>query len=165
MPTFNNDEELSEAATDGLDQAMNYMMGELLIENEKKVQKTVYDAYSPDVYKRTDDFKLAWDIDHSKSGKSVEGEFYFEPSNLSVNPSELQHTDIYGDSVADEMADLIYQSGPGLFHRPTKRNAWKKTDKWFSKNKITELYQRGMKRAGLPIKKSSGDPVKISHED
>ena len=94
MPTFENDEELSEAATDRLDQAMNYMMGELLIENEKKVQKTVYDSYSPDVYKRTDDFKLAWDIDHSKSGKSVEGEFYFEPSYLSVDAEELQHTDI-----------------------------------------------------------------------
>ena len=165
MPTFNNDEELSEAATDKLEQAMHYMLGELLSENEKKIQKTVYDAYRPDVYKRTDDFKQAWDVQESKSTKTVDGEFYFEPSNLSINPSELQHTDIYGESVADEMADLIYQSEPGLFHRPTKRNAWKKTDKWFSKNKITELYQRGMKRAGLPIKKSSGDPVKTSHED
>lgn len=165
MPTFNNDEELSEAVMDKLEQAMQYMMGELLTENEKKIQKTVYDAYSPDVYKRTDDFKQAWDATESKSGKTVDGEFYFDPSNLSVNPSELQHTDIYGDSVADEMADLIYQSGQGLFYRPTKRNAWKELDKWFSRNKIVELYQRGMKRAGLPVKKSSGDPVKISHED
>lgn len=165
MPTFNNDKELSEAATWRLDEAMGYMMSELLKKNDKQIQKTVYDKYSPDVYERSYDFKTAWDIDHSRTGKSVEGEFYFEPSYLTVDPQELRHTDVYGESVVDEMADLIYQSGQGIFHRPTKRNAWKKLDKWFNKDKIVSLYQRGMKRAGLPFEKSSGDPTKTSHED
>lgn len=162
MPTFNNSAELEAAAIKGMKSALDDMLDEVLTENEKRVQTNVYDAYQPIEYNRTDEFKDAWSKRSQSGKKSVEGETYFDSSKLTPNAAELQHTDVYGESVVDAMADIIYQSSQGCIARPTKRNAWKKLDRWFSENKIRQLYTRGLKKAGVPAIKTTGGITKES---
>lgn len=165
MPTFSNEAELKALAIRGMKSALDDMLDVVLDENEVRIRSNVYDVYQPIEYDRTDEFEYAWSKKSESHIDSVEGETYFDPSKLTPNPFALQHTDIYAQSQTEEMADFIYTSAAGLFPRPTKRNAWKKLDRWFSENKIRELYQRGLKRAGIPVIKSSGGITKQSSNE
>lgn len=165
MPTFHSDAELKAAAIPCMKKALDDMLDAVLDENEVRIRSNVYDVYTPIEYDRTDEFEYAWSKTSESSTDSVNGETYFDPSKLTPNPFALQHTDMYGQSQVTEMADFIYVSGQGAFPRPTKRNAWKKLDRWFSENKIRQLYHRGLKNAGLPVIKSSGDITKQSVDE
>lgn len=161
---FLNDEELSSAIVGGLNTAVQYVMEEILKRNDKAIQVHVYQKYVPKVYQVTGDFVNAWDIKTASGSKTVDGEFYFEPNEIGVNPNAdpPQHADVDGNSVAQYMADLIYESDMGCIQRPVRRNAWKVVDKWLSVNNLSTLFQRGMRRAGLKFVKGNGAPTKTT---
>lgn len=155
---FLNDSELSYTISDKLEIALQHVMEQVLKKNDMATYRTVYAAYNPSTYEETGDFGEAWDIKTTSGQKFAEGEFYFEPSVISVNPNAdpPQHADIKGNSVAEYMADLIYDSEMGCIYRPTKRNAWKVVDTWLSDARLSKLFETGMNKAGLKWIRTGG---------
>lgn len=161
---FINDSELSYTASARLETALQYVMKEILKKNDIATYRTVYAVYTPSTYQETGAFGEAWETKTSSGQKSADGEFYFEPShivaNVGVDPH--QHADVDGFSVAEEMADIIYEGAMGCIYRPTKRNAWKVVDKWLSADKVKRLFEVGMNKANLKWVRSGGSVTKTS---
>lgn len=160
---FSNDSELSNAITGGLVVAVKHVVDTILEENDQTILDVVYSSYSPSTYIRTGNFQNAWETRASGGGKSAEGEFYFEPNkiapNVGVDPH--QHADIGGASVAEYMADIIYEGGMGCIYRPTNRDAWKVLDKWLTNTRFRQIFEEGLSKSGLDWKRSTGAVTKI----
>lgn len=155
-----NEAELRSQLSGAVQSAVDYMMGELLKENENKIETTVYDAYSPSWYNRTADFWVAWDVEADDGiGDLAGGKFEFKPERLSIGLQEDgQHASIVDGRAFTYLADVIYQGYDmprNGVHIP-KRDAFKKLDRWFSERQIVILFNRGLKKAGAKVKKKGG---------
>ena len=162
--TFSNDAELSNAITKKLITTVKYVVDTILEKNDQTILDVVYASYSPNTYIRTGNFQNAWGTSAHGGGKSAEGEFYFESDkiipNAGVDPH--QHADVDGFSVAEYMADIIYEGGMGCIYRPTNRDAWKVLDNWLTNTKFKSIFEEGLSRSGLSWKRSRGAVIKIS---
>lgn len=160
---FSNDAELSDAISGRLVTTVKHVVDAILEENDQTILDIVYSSYSPSTYIRTGNFQKAWETKAHGGGKSAEGEFYFEPdkivSNVGVDPH--QHADIDGTSVAEYMADIIYEGGMGCIYRPTNRDAWKVLDKWLTNTRFRQIFEEGLSKSGLEWKRSTGAIIKI----
>lgn len=150
-----NDSQLNNILYDAMAKAVEYTMVKLFQENEKLIEKYVYDAYSGDkYYDRTYEFLDAWNYKVKKTSSHhmtsnitsrVHGEFYYDPNVMHYNPSKAQHgtPDVGPDWISpdiwegvesawgdarDYLADIIYQGKSGdLFGK----GPWtKKRDAW-----------------------------------
>ena len=141
-----------------IDTAVQYILNELLKENKDLIQQIVYDAYSPVVYERTNEFKNdAWDVSTKKdnAGPNVKGEFEYYPKGMkTVDSVTGQHASVLtGKDMRDYLADIIYQGvtdslfGDGPWTQP--RNAFAELDKWMDSRKLRKLMETGMRKAGL----------------
>ena len=154
---FLDDDSLSSAITDGLKIAVQYVVDRILEENDSTILDVVYSTYSPSVYQRTGEFQKAWDTKVSSMKKYVEGEFFYDSRELTVDPEIGQHASVVSkDSVAEYMADILYEGAMGCIYRPTKRNAWKVLDKWLSNTKFRQIFEEGLNYAGLEWHRSIG---------
>ena len=173
---FLNDEELSSAAVSKLAIAVQYMMDAILTENDSTILDVVYSTYAPSSYKRTGEFQEAWDTRVGTAYKTAEGEFYFKPEIMTVdydyfNPETMdadynsgppRHASVDRESVAQYMADILYQGAMGCIYRPTNRNAWKVLDKWLSNTKFRQIFEDGLNYSGLEWKRSKGIVTKTT---
>ena len=154
---FLDDDSLSSAITDRLKIAVQYVVDRILTENDSTILDVVYSTYAPSVYQRTFEFKKAWDTKVGSMKKYVEGEFFYDSRELTVDPEIGQHASVVSkDSVAEYMADILYEGAMGCIYRPTKRNAWKVLDKWLSNTKFRQIFEEGLNYAGLEWHRSIG---------
>lgn len=159
-----NDAELRNMLSPSVQEAVDYMTGELLKENENKIERTVYDAYSPSWYSRTADFWVAWDVEQDNDiGNLAGGKFEFKPDRIRADAQENGHSGqhasiVDGRPFTNYLADVIYNGydmpNNGV-HIP-KRDAFKKLDRWFSERQIGILFKRGLKAAGFKVTKQGG---------
>ena len=163
---FLDDDSLSSAITDRLKIAVQYVVDRILTENDSTILDVVYSTYAPSEYQRTGEFQKAWDTKVGSMKKYVEGEFFYDSRELTVDPEMGQHASVLdrgyegkvGDvhSVAEYMADILYEGAMGCIYRPTKRNAWKVLDKWLSNTKFRQIFEEGLNYAGLEWHRSIG---------
>ena len=154
---FLDDDSLSSAITDRLKIAVQYTVDRILTENDSTILDVVYSTYAPSVYQRTGEFQKAWDTKVGSMKKYVEGEFFYDSRELTVDPEIGKHASVVSkDSVAEYMADILYEGAMGCIYRPTKRNAWKVLDKWLSNTKFRQIFEEGLNYAGLEWHRSIG---------
>lgn len=153
-----NEEELRQQIISGLRIAVESTVNEIHEQNEQFIEEVVYNVYSPDWYSRTGDFGNAWDTSVGSGGNGVDGLFYFDSSKIGASDMEDgQHVSVVDGSYQGErMPDLIYQSGMGCVYRPTRRDAWRALDTFLSKTMMRSIFETGLRRSGLPWKRSRG---------
>lgn len=171
MPQSKNKLELELVLSSALQKATDYVVTKIWNENREIVRTVVYEAYTPEEYERTGEFREAWNYTHSshnlpKSGAVARSEFYYNPSSMSigsVDPNSsryAQHIGVagkyYGDDSRSYLADIIYNGiangsyfGHGGFSK--KRDAWKELNKRIGKRKMKQWIKDGMEHAGLSV--------------
>lgn len=168
MPQARNEQELRNALDAALQKAVNYVVQKIWNENREVVRVVVYEAYNPEEYERTGEFREAWEVTqetHNTSGKDAYGKFYYEPNNMTTGsvdygtPDYAQHIGVgpkfYGDASREYLADIIYGAikWGGYFgdNFPKKRDAWTELNKRIGKRKLKQWMKEGMKAAGLNV--------------
>ena len=165
-----------------LKEAVDYVVQKIWNENRSLIEQLVYEAsgagytggasaYSnnPDVdayYKRTGEFKEAWETSAKTVGDIAEGSFNYAPETLTVNYDEWQHgSKVDREPMTTYLADIIYNGTAGdIFgegYWTKKRDAWSVLEKWLSVAKFREIYEDGMSKAGLNFVKH-GRAINVS---
>lgn len=157
---INRERKLQEVLGKAVEGAVQYVLKEIMKENQEQIQRIVYDAYAPVIYQRTHEFKNAWDekTNRTTNDKHIEGEFFYSPDKMpTVNPQLGQHASFTtGADMREYLADIIYQGvtdslfGPGPWTQ--ERNAFKALDNWLGKQKMKNLIQEGFRRNGINYK-------------
>lgn len=171
-----NDADLLRMVMPDLKKAVKYVVDEILKENEQLIQELVYDAYRPEIYERTGQFKKAWETHSDISGNTATGEFNYAPDKLTeVAPFHASIID--GQPVGDYLATIIYeglsgaiyQSGYAKNYAPfrgeawaKKRDVWKALNKKIGKRRIAQLFEEGMSRQGIKFQRHT---EAIGYED
>ena len=150
-----------------LKNAVDYVVQKIWNENRELVRQIVYEAYQPEVYDRTGEFKEAWETDVKSVRNVVEGKFQYQPKDLTVD--EEHHASIIdGQPMTTYLAEIIYEGMAGAIYQSgyarqskmfkgqawaKKRNAWKALLKWLGRNKMKQLFEEGMKKQGIEFKR------------
>lgn len=169
MPTAINDSQLRSILQKPLQDATDYVVQKIWNENKEIVRVVVYEAYSPELYNRSGEFRDAWNYttgDHNVlSGQVATSEFYYNPESMSMGSpypgghDYAQHIGIAGKyknvDARKYLADIIYQglSGSVFGSGPwtKKRDAWKELNKRIGKRKMKQWMKEGMEMAGLNV--------------
>lgn len=151
-----NEQELQNLLTDAIYNAVDYTMEKIYEENADLIDKYVYDAYTPQLYMRTGQFRNAWryltkrtsGLHIGQVGGGVLGKMYYAPELMDYVPEEAQHgtpsresiltmnynEDTWNELVSnwgdarDYLADILYNGNTGpLFGDGDWR---KKRDAW-----------------------------------
>lgn len=162
-----NEAQLASIFVPKLKEAVDYVVQKIWNENRELIRLIVYEAYQPSMYECTGEFKEAWDTSVKSVGNYIEGEFKYDPRELTVNRDKWQHGSFYVSdgnehetTMTTYLADVIYQglAGPMFGQGPwtQKRDAWSALDKWLSNTTFRKIFEEGMTKAGIPWKKSIG---------
>ena len=167
----NNEQELQDMIKGSMQSAINFLMDEIIEKNRDAIERFIYSGSFSDYggeydggYQQTGEFKEAWSAKEESYGNIGGAEFYYDKNEIITfgrpNLSPPQHESLYGQNMAEYLADLIYQGHGGAWSMPA-RNAFEQLDKTIlTKSKFRELFQEGMTRAGIKWKRSNGSPVK-----
>lgn len=167
-----NDVELQRAIMPALEKVVDYVVQKIWNENREIVRTIVYEAYQPNVYERTGEFKEAWETESKTNGNVAHGKFHYAPDKMSVGwPSTEYGTSQYGRhaSAVDNfdarpyLADIIYtgQVGPAFGHGvrdgewARKRDAWTALNKKLGKKRIEQLFEEGLRKQGIEFKRNN----------
>ncbi len=156
-----NNQELEQALLPALKIATNYVIESIGEKNQELIQKIIYDSYNPKQYERTYEFKEAWreETNLSMSRNKIESKFSYDTNSFHTFGNMRHNTTTY-------LAEIIYEGLSGNFEQgyakddpkfknqqwASKRDVWHELEKWLGKNKINELFEEGMKKAGLRFK-------------
>lgn len=165
-----SNKELTQMLFPPLKVIVDYIMQKLWNENREIIRKVVYDAYRPEMYQRTNQFKEAWDykvLGSSGTGK-IQGEFYYEPNKLTSGAGGQHSSFLTGEEMKEYLADVIYQGLAGDFTGQYKyakqnphfsnqawansRNAWDMLVKKVGKTNMDKWVSEGAKYAGLIVR-------------
>lgn len=148
-----------------LEQVAKYVMDKVKEENENVIQTVVYDAYSPEAYNRTGEFKTAWETDSETitSSSKVRAEFKYAPDKLTPGSNDPtaenygQHVSVIdGFLMTDGLAEVIYDGLAGdifgLGPWTKKRDAWKKLWDTVGSRKLKQWIKEGCDKVGLRYK-------------
>lgn len=155
---FLNNVDLVNAISRGLLVAVNHTVERVREENEDSINEEIYDVASPAWYEETFDFLNAWETKVSGGAGHVEGEMFYEPSNLGIGDIENgQHVSVItGASQVENMPYILYQGSMGCIQRPTHRDAWKNLDKKLTNRAIRGIFEEGLSASGMPWKRKTG---------
>lgn len=152
-------EEFESVVMDSLSGVIDDIIDNITKENEDLIDSIVYAAGSPNFYERQVDgqnFKSAWDSENKRTkSNEIDGKFFYEPKNLSLDKSKFVHGSEYNGYSSDVrkvLADIIYEglSGDlfgedGYWREP--RDAWtpliKKIEENFDKWVISAFNKHG----------------------
>ena len=160
-----NNNALQAAVVADLKNVVDYVVQKLWEENRDLIQKIVYDGYQPEEYERTNEFKEAWNTDVKTLNNFVQGEFKYDSRLLTVDTDNGQHSSLVdGTPMTEYLAEVIYDGLSGAIYEPgyaknssrfkgqpwaNKRDVWSALLKWFSKTKLKQLFEEGMRKEGL----------------
>lgn len=174
--------ELNRQMALAIKEAVDYTVQKIWNENRAFIQDVVYNAYSPQDYERTDEFKLdAWDTEVNANvetrGAKVHGAVKYNGSNLSASRGDGfgQHMGFDDEPSRMYLAEIIYQGlagdftgqytyahqNPAFKNEPwaRKRDAWKALVDWLGINNLKKIFAEGLSRAGLQYH-SHSTPIK-----
>ena len=160
-----NDAQLQEAIIADMKNVVDYVVQKIWNDNRELIRQIIYEGYQPEVYDRTGEFKEAWDTDVKTLHNYVQGEFKYDSRLLTVNEDNGQHSSLVdGTPMTKYLAEVIYEGLSGAIYEPgyaknssrfkgqewtNKRDAWYALLKWFSKSKLRQLFEEGMRKEGL----------------
>ena len=162
-----NDAQLEALFMPLLRNAADYIVQKIWNENRELIRKIVYDAYHPEQYQRTGEFKEAWDTSVKTLRNTVEGRFNYDPRLLTVD-GEHHGSIINGQPMTTYLAEVIYEGLAGdIYHggyardNPAfsgeawarKRDVWAALNKWFTKTKLRELFEESMRAQGVNVQR------------
>lgn len=174
-----NKAELNRQMALALKEAVDYTVQKIWNENRAFIQDIVYNAYIPQDYERTNEFRTdAWDTESSSTtkvnGANVKGEFKYSPKNM-ISSSPQHASFLNGEDSREYLAEIIYQGLAGdftgeytyahenpAFNNATwtrKRDAWKALNDWLGKNNLKKIFSEGLTKAGLQYH-SHSTPIK-----
>lgn len=181
-----NDQEVQAMLMPALKEAIDYVVQKIWNDNRELVRTVVYEAYQPEEYERTGEFKEAWDTEVKIIGDKVQGTFKYAPEKMSVGSNGQHSSVIDGADIRSYLADIIYQGLSGDFgwgkpnragkhyarNNPLfageawtkKRNAWKELNKRIGTRKIQQYFEEGMRRSGLKFNRHVA-AVKVTKYD
>ena len=158
-----NDAQVKAMLMPALKRAVDYVVKQILAENEKLIQQIVYDGYTPVEYDRTDQFKKAWDTNTHITSNMVTGEMAYDPDKMTAYGNH--HASIVdGQPIQEYLADIIYEGLAGAIYQEgyaknskrfkgqawtKKRNVWNALIKWLGPDKMRKLFEDGMRKQGL----------------
>lgn len=158
-----NDAQVQSMLMSALKKAVDYVVKQILTENEQMIQQIVYDGYAPVEYDRTGQFKKAWDTNTHITGSTVTGEMAYDPDKMTAYGNH--HASIIdGQPMQEYLADIIYEGLVGAIYQQgyakysqrfkgqawtKKRNVWKALIKWLGPNRMRKLFEEGMRQQGL----------------
>ena len=163
-----NEIQIKAAIVPKLRKAARYVADELYKRNKELIESIVYASYTPTEYVRSGQFKEAWETKDyvMANNNGAVAEFSYDPSKLSIGAGG-QHSSLNpydGSDVTPYLAEIIYDGLSGAIYEPgyakhssrfkgqewtDKRDAWYALLKWFSKSKLRQLFEEGMRKEGL----------------
>lgn len=153
-----NEADLVNAISRGLLVAVKHTVERIGEENTEAINEEIYDSASPVWYEETFDFLNAWDTKASGGGGHVEGEMFYDSSQIGLGDIyNGQHVSVVdGSSQAENMPYILYQGGMGCIQRPTNRDAWKNLDKKLTNRAMRGIFEEGLSASGMPWKRKTG---------
>ena len=153
-----NEADLVNAISRGLLIAVKHTVERIGEENTDAINEEIYDSASPAWYEETFDFLNAWDTKASGGGGHVEGEMFYDSSQIGLGDIyDGQHVSVVdGSSQAENMPYILYQGGMGCIQRPTNRDAWKNLDKKLTNRAMRGIFEEGLSASGMPWKRKTG---------
>lgn len=153
-----NEADLVNAISRGLLVAVQHTIGRIGEENTNSINEEIYDSASPTWYEETFDFLNAWDTKASGGAGHVEGEMFYDSSQIGLGDVyNGQHVSVVdGSSQAENMPYILYQGGMGCIQRPTNRDAWKNLDKKLTNRAMRGIFEEGLSASGMPWKRKTG---------
>lgn len=153
-----NEADLVNAISRGLLVAVQHTVGRIREENTNSINEEIYDSASPTWYEETFDFLNAWDTKVSGGAGHVEGEMFYDSSQIGLGDIyNGQHVSVVnGSSQAENMPYILYQGGMGCIQRPTNRDAWKNLDKKLTNRAMRGIFEEGLSASGMPWKRKTG---------
>lgn len=153
-----NEVDLVNAISRGLLVAVQHTVGRIREENTNSINEEIYDSASPTWYEETFDFLNAWDTKVSGGAGHVEGEMFYDSSQIGLGDIyNGQHVSVVnGSSQAENMPYILYQGGMGCIQRPTNRDAWKNLDKKLTNRAMRGIFEEGLSASGMPWKRKTG---------
>ena len=159
-----NDDEVLAMIMPDLKKAVDYVAQKIWNDNRELVRVIVYESYQPEKYKRTNEFREAWETDTKLKNNVASGEFRYAPNEMtigvngqhtSINPKEERDVRPYlAEIIYEGLSGAIYQKGyardngfSGAWTR--KRDVWKALNKKIGKRKIEQYFEEGMNMAGI----------------
>ena len=153
-----------------LKSVVNYVMEQMLKKNETAITQIVYNAYFPEDYERTGEFKKAWKttVQSNRGSNKVQGKLAYTPDSMSVgSPSNVYGTPEYGrhasavdgTDIRPYLAEIIYEglAGPAFGHGVTtgtwhkKRDAWNRLLNEIGPNQVDKWIRYGCQLEGLKV--------------
>lgn len=164
-----NNRELENMLMPALEKAIDYVVQKIWNDNRELIRQVVYEAYQPEMYERTGEFKEAWDTSVKRLGNFTRGEMKYTPEKLTVDYSKWQHGSEYlQQPMTTYLAEIIYQGlsgklfGEGSWTR--KRNAWEILTRELGIRKIKQYFEEGMRQNGLSFRGHTAS-VKVTKYD
>lgn len=176
-----NEKDLIQMIKPALRVAVDYVIKEIEMQNKILMQSEIYySGFEPSVYNRSFEFQQAWDTAvHSTSalGKNnvVQGSFFYAPSKMKTSNPPVHASFLNGEDSREYLAEIIYEGLAGDFtgeytyahENPIfnyeewtkKRNVWEALNKWLGKKTIKQLFEQGLREAGLQYR-SHSTPIK-----
>lgn len=153
-----NEADLVNAISRGLLVAVKHTVERIGEENTDAINEEIYDSASPTWYEETFDFLNAWDTKVSGGAGHVEGEMFYDSSQIGLGDIyNGQHVSVVdGSSQAENMPYILYQGGMGCIQRPTNRDAWKNLDKKLTNRAMRGIFEEGLSASGMPWKRKTG---------
>lgn len=166
-----NEQELINVIVPKLKEAVNYIVQKILEENQELIKTLIYESYTPVEYERTGEFKEAWNTSVKSQGRNIEGEFKYNPTNMSFGDNGQHSSLVNGTDVREYLANIIYEGLSGAIYQKgyaknferfsgelwtEKRDVWAQLNKWLSDSQFRKIFEEGMTKAGISWKKNTG---------
>ena len=164
-----NNQELERLLMPALEKAIDYVVQKIWNDNRELIRTIVYEAYQPEEYERTGEFKEAWETDVKRLGNFVRGEMKYDPRELTVDYTKWQHGSQYlQEPMTTYLAEVIYQGLSGdLFGEgpwTKKRDVWAALNREIGIKKIKQYFEEGMRQNGLDFRGHTAS-VKVTKYD
>ncbi len=174
-----NNAELNAILMPVLKNVVDYVVQKIWNENRELVRTIVYEAYYPEQYERTGEFKEAWDTQVKSTGNYVEGKFEYDPRLLTVD-GEHHGSIIDGQPMTTYLAEVIYEGLSGAIYQSgharnsarfkdqawtKKRNVWKALLKRLQKENFKRIFEEGLRQQGVNYKRNHVALKVVTFED
>ena len=156
MARIQNENQLQSAIAQALQPVINKVLEKILAENKDLIDEGIYNANTPSVYERTEEFREAWSTEDSTiNNNHVSGKFFYDPDKMSVDPDMFQHGSNYyqPNDVREFLANLIYEGRSGPFfgegYWTRKKELWKLLMNRLGKRRILSYVEEALKEEGI----------------
>lgn len=154
-----NSIELEMAFSSVVEEAINFVMANILTMYKDIIQGVVYDVYEPVEYERTYQFLNSWKTMVEKNSNASLGTLYQDFMSMQANLPMYQHGNPIDKDLRPLIADMIYQgygyyfdTYGGNFVWSSSRDAWTPLIDTLDSGALSQWFVEGMKQQGFQIR-------------